>query len=241
MDHAQGLVTVLVGFHQHPESIEVVYLPQLFALGSILLDLEIGAVDALGAPDYLSFEVVLPQSLAQHLGHPLHILFPFLTPSGDQAGDLLVFFGVQVAESQIVQTPFDLPNPQPVSQGRVDIQGFLSDTPPLFRGQGVQGPHVVQPVGQLDQHHADVLGHGHQHLTEAFSVNGVLVVGGTLGIPGGFAELGVYPGQLGHTVDQGADLLPVPGPDFFQGNAAVFYDIMKQGRDDGVGIQVQVG
>ena len=57
----------------------------------------------------------------------------------------------------------------------------------------------------------------------------------------GALHLEVHPCQLGNPVHQEGDLRAKPGLQFFQGNAAVFDDIMEQGGDDGVVIQVKVG
>ena len=149
-----------------------------------------------------------------------------------------MLFGVQVPESQVIQLHLDLPDAQPVGQGRIYVQGFLGDTLPLFGSQGVQGLHVVKPVGQLDQHHADVLRHSHQHFPETFGVNGVLVVGEPQSAWLKIVEARVDPVQLGYAVHQGADFPPVAGLNILKGHAAVLDYVVKQSCDDGVGVEV---
>src|SRR2546430_13782103 len=46
----------------------------------------------------------------------------------------------------------------------IDLAGLERDTAPLFRIQVLQRPHVVQPVGELDDDDAGVLGNGQQEL-----------------------------------------------------------------------------
>ena len=59
----------------------------------------------------------------------------------------------------------------------------------------MQGAHVVQAVGELDQQHARVVGDGEQQFAEIL---------GLLGVFGGEVELV----ELGQAVDQTADLRP---------------------------------
>jgi hypothetical protein len=80
-------------------------------------------------------------------------------------------------------------HPQAVGDGGVDLEGFLGDAPAFFAGQHFQRAHVVQAVGQLDQDHANVAGHGHGHFLEVFRLRFGL-------------GLEVHLGQLADPVDQ---------------------------------------
>ena len=59
----------------------------------------------------------------------------------------------------------DLGNTQPLRDGRVDVHrlaGFLL----LFRRRHeLQRTHIVEPVRQFDNDHADILCHGKEHLS----------------------------------------------------------------------------
>ena len=49
----------------------------------------------------------------------------------------------------------------PLGERGIDIHGLMRDPEPLFLAlDEMQRPHIVQPVGQLDQQHTDVVGHG---------------------------------------------------------------------------------
>ena len=50
----------------------------------------------------------------------------------------------------------------------VDIEGFPGDAPTLVGADRIQRAHVVQPIGQFDQDHADVARHRQQHLAKTF-------------------------------------------------------------------------
>ena len=49
-------------------------------------------------------------------------------------GDLLVFFRIQVAESQVFQFPLDLPNAKPICQRRKNIERFFGNSLALVLG-----------------------------------------------------------------------------------------------------------
>ena len=73
-------------------------------------------------------------------------------------------------------------------EGCVDVESFLRDPALLGLGQRRDRAHVVQPVGELDQQDAYVLGHRDEHLAHR---RGLLRL---LGVE-------LEPVELGHTVD----------------------------------------
>ena len=73
-------------------------------------------------------------------------------------------------ERQVLELAADLAHAQAVRDGRVDFQGLLRDALLFVGRERPQRAHVVQAVGQLDDHHADVVHHGQQHLPDAFGL-----------------------------------------------------------------------
>ena len=63
-----------------------------------------------------------------------------------------------------------------MSQRRVNIQRFTGDGYLTLGGFEFEGTHVVQAVSQLDEHHADILTHGQDHLAQRFGLT-LLAVG----------------------------------------------------------------
>ena len=61
-----------------------------------------------------------------------------------------------------------MPHAQPIGQRGEDLQRLAGNCPAAFWWQGVKRAHVVQPVGQLDDHDPDVLRHREEHLAQAF-------------------------------------------------------------------------
>src|SRR3546814_3342693 len=82
----------------------------------------------------------------------------------------------------------------------------------------MQGLHVVQPVGQLHQQDADVLGHRDQQLAEILRVLGLL-------------RLEFEPAQLGDAVDKVGDFLAEQGLDIFQRRIGVLHHVVEQRCD----------
>ena len=134
-------------------------------------------------------------------------------------GDGTEVIGFQHLEGQILQLPLEPANAKAVGQGRVDVAGFGGDALLLLRAQCTQGAHVVQPVGQLHQHHADVAGHGQKHLAQVFSLG--------LGSVGEMdaAQLGDALHQLPHFGSE----VPL---DFFQAHIGVFHHVVEEPSRD---------
>ena len=133
-----------------------------------------------------------------------------------------------MAKSQVLQLPAHRFDTEPVSQGRVDLEGLLGLLDLLLLAQIAEGAHVVQPVGQLDEDHPDVLGHGDDHLAD---VLGLLLLDGAEG----------HLRQLGHPVDQQGHLVAELLPHRLDGHARVFDHVVQQGGRQGGGVESEVG
>ena len=81
-----------------------------------------------------------------------------------------------------------------MSQRRVDVLGLAGDGLLAVGLQVLEGAHVVQTVGQLDQHHAHIGDHGQQHLAHVFCL-AVFAVGKL-----DFVDLGDALDDVGHLV-----------------------------------------
>ena len=116
VDHSQRVVAIGVGVNQDADSVEVIYLVELFALGGVLLDLSIDAVDALRASVQVCRDSGCLQRHPQRLALSIQIRFTLHTPCGQPAGDVLVLHRVDSTEGQVFQLPLDVPHTQPVGQ-----------------------------------------------------------------------------------------------------------------------------
>ena len=137
---------------------------------------------------------------------------------GDEAADnRLATFWVQNTKRQILKLFAHPLHTHAARERRIDIHGLARFLHLLFLPHRLDGAHVVQAVGQLDQNHAQVLGHRHEQFAEIFRLFG-------------FAAGQLQVGQLGNAVDQHRDLVT----EFFGHHAiaglGVFDGVVQQGR-----------
>ena len=148
--------------------------------------------------------------------------------AGHHLLDLGVALGVQGGEGQVLELPAHLLHAQAVGQRRVDVEGLLGRAALLPLGHHGQRAHVVQPVGQLDQQHAPVVGHGHEHLADG---GGLL---GLLGVELEAVELGDAVHHLGHAGPEGL-------ADRLEGEAGVLHGVVQEGGGHRLGVEAQLG
>ena len=146
---------------------------------------------------------------------------------GQVVHDLVVALGIEVLEGQVLQLPLELLHAEAVRQGRVDLHGLGGLGDLLGAGLVLQGAHVVQPVGDLDEDDPDVLAHGHEHLAEILHL---LLFGGGVVDPG---QLGDALHQLGHGAAKELYQL-------IEAGVGVLQAVVEQRCQDGVGIQADL-
>ena len=96
---------------------------------------------------------------------------------------------MQRLEGEILELPLERVDAEPVRERRVDLERLLRLLDLLLLAEVLDRAHVVQPVRELDQDHADVLGHRDDHLA--------VVLGLRL-----LARLELDPRQLGDALDE---------------------------------------
>ena len=74
--------------------------------------------------------------------------------------------GIELAERTPLQLDLHPVDAEPVRERRVDLEGLLRDAAPGVLSHVLERAHVVQPIRELDQDHADVFRHREQHLPE---------------------------------------------------------------------------
>ena len=95
---------------------------------------------------------------------------PSLRRRLDGVFDLVVRDGIDVLKRQVFEFAANLAHAQAVRDGRVDFLGLARDLDLPLGREVLQRAHVVQPVGQLDHDHADVVHHGQHHLADALGL-----------------------------------------------------------------------
>ena len=151
-----------------------------------------------------------------------------LAPGVEELGQLAEALGLERLEGQVLELPLHLPDPEPLGERGVDLHRLAGDALLLLGRQAVQRAHVVEPVGELDEHDPDVLGHRQQHLADVLGLLLLVAVG---------AELG----QLGHAVDELGDLGAELLLDVGQAELGVLGDVVEEGGLDRDRVDPELG
>ena len=222
VDHAQHVVAVADGIHDHPESKEVEDLVDALVLAEHLPIDGVGVLHA-AVNDVIDLHVLEPL-VDLRLGAVHESLV--LRALGVQLGnDLIVADGIQIFQGEILQLPFHPLHSQPVGDGRIDLHGFQRFLLLLGRGLVFHGTHIVEPVGDLDEDDPDILAHGDEHLPEVLHL--LVFLGGVL-------DAGQLADALHQVGDGGREqLLHV-----LVGGGRILDDVVEQGGHDGLGVQL---
>ena len=159
---------------------------------------------------------------------PVDVRLATLAPRVEQAGQLPEALGLEDLEREVLQLPLDLPDPEALGQRRVDLHRLAGDAELLLGRQPVQGPHVVEPVGELDEDDPDVLRHRQQHLADVLGLLLLVAVRGEAR-------------QLGHAIDEVGHLGAEPLLDVAEAVLGVLGHVVEERGLDGVGIDAEVG
>ena len=223
---AQRRVAVADLVDEQADGVDVVDLAELRALALHLLP---DAVDVLRAALELGLDAraaraagAAPRSPARcSVSRPLRRVSRSLASSRNASGS-------SDLEAEVLELPLDLPDPEPLRERGVDLHRLAGDPLLLLGLEGTQRAHVVEPVGELDEDDADVVGHRQEHLPDVLGLLLLVAVG---------AELR----QLGDAVDEVRDLGAEPLLDVGEAVLGVLGDVVEErGRDrDGVDAELR--
>ena len=147
----------------------------------------------------------------------------------EMGDDGIARFGIEFGEGQIFQFLAHILHADAAGQRRIDVNGFLGDAAALVRlVDEAKRSHIVQPVCQLHQQHADVAGDRQHQFAEIL---------GLLGALGKKLKLG----EFGDPVHQASDLFAEILLDVVIGDQRVFDRVVEQRRDDGGNVELQLG
>ena len=208
-----------------PDGDQVVDVVELLAADHHLL---VDRPQVLRPPGDVGLDPHLGQPLAHVHEHLLEILLTLRRPGRHHLLDLGVALRVQRRERQVLELPPHLLHAEPVRQRRVHVEGLLRGAPLLPLGHHRQRPHVVQPVGQLDQQHPPVVGHRDEHLADGRGLLGLLGV-----------EL--QPVQLRDPVDHPGHPVAELRSDVLQRQPGVLHRVVQQRRRHGLLVEPQLG
>ena len=207
--------------HQDADAVHVEHLFQGKALGA---HLPVDAVDVLVAAEHPRLEPLLtepsPDGGLDVLDRPLAV-----APGPPQLGlDHPVAVGVQGPEAKILELLLHVVEPEADGDGSVDLEGLARDPPPPFDGQGIDGAHVVETVGELDEHDPHVVRHREQHLAVVLGLHDI-------------ARGGLDLGQLGHPVHQLGNFLSEVARDALLVDRRVLHHVVEHPCDDALGVE----
>ena len=224
VDMSQHVVAIGDGIHDDPEGIDVIQLIHGLVLG---VHLPVNGVNVLDPTVGGVMDAHIRQPGGDLLLNGTHKRL-ILLPVGLQIGhNVLVARRVQIAQSNILQLPFDLLHTEPVSKRRIHIHSLPALADLLGRRLILHGTHIVQTVGDLDQHHPDVLGHSHKHLAQVLHL---LLLGA--------GEIGT--GQLGNALYQFCGGIAESLGNIIVGGIGVLDAVVEQSAQNGVHIQTHL-
>ena len=144
-------------------------------------------------------------------------------------GDRFIGVGLELLEGERLHLGHELVHADPLGERRVDIHRLLGDAAALLLALDVmERAHVVQPVGELHQQHADVVRHGEQELAQILRRALVLALRLDLG-------------ELGDAVDQPRDIVAEMLLDLLRRRQRVLDRVVEDGGDDRLVVEMEVG
>jgi len=220
---ASPLLAVALDDHAHRR--EVVDLVELAALlGHLVVD----GIEVLRASGDLRGEVDLLELAREHVRGFRDVALTIGAALGDHRLDLRELARVQRLEREIFELPLERVDAETVRERRVHLERLLRLLDLLLLAEVLDRAHVVQPVRELDQDHADVLGHRDDHLA--------VVLG--LGL---LAALEADPGELRDALDEPGDLVAERGAHVVDVGLGVLDDVVEERGCDRLLVQAQLG
>ena len=149
-------------------------------------------------------------------------------PLGDHLLDLLVLARVERPEREILELPLERVDAEPVGERRVDLERLARLAHLGLLAHVLDRPQVVEPVGELDQDHPDVLGHRDDELAVVLRLRLL-------------AALELDAGQLRDALDELRDLLAELGADVLDLDAGVLDRVVEERGGDRRLVHPQAG
>jgi len=226
VNDAERAVAVRFGRHDHAEGEDI---GELGKTDRFALQLAPDRIGMLLAAEHAGADAGLLQLGRDLAADHRHRLALAGAQRVQPAHDRVARYRIEVRERQLLQLDTDAVAADRAGERGVDLQRLTGD--PLTFGRTLdemQGTHVVQPVGELDQQHTDVLGDRQDEFAQV------------LGLPlvfGGQRETR----KLSDALDQLGDLLAEHPGDLVTGDLGVLDHVVQQRGDDGRGVHPVVG
>jgi hypothetical protein len=167
VNDAHGLVALRDGVHNNPKGYDVVHLVEIDTLARhFLIDAVQMLVTALQFVRKAGF---------RHFGFydsldGVDIRLLLISLFCYMGCNVPVLVWEKIHESDIFEFGLDPVDTQTAGKRRIDVEGFLGYFDLLFLGLKLEGTHVVEPIAQLDEDDANVIGHGQNHFPGVFGL-----------------------------------------------------------------------
>ena len=220
---ARPLLARAVGDHAHGrEVVDLVELPAL--LGHLVVD----RVEVLRAPRDRGGDVGLLQLEPEDRRGLVDLRLAVGAPVGDHRLDLRVLARVEDLEGQVLELPLERMDPEPVREGRVDLERLLRLADLRLLPPVLARAHVVEPVRELDEDDPHVVGHRDDHLAVVLRLRLL-------------AALELRPRQLRDALHELGDLGAELRAQLVELSLGVLEDVVKERRGDRLLVEVELG
>ena len=213
MDHTERSVTVPYRVHDDAHGKQIVDLVDRLALVHHLL---VNGKQMLRA----SVDLGVNPRLADMHFHIAHDLIdkglPFSLFQGDLLHEIIIDLGLEIFQGQIIKLNLDLADSETLGDRCIDLPCLPRLLLLLLRAHILERPHIVQPVGKLDEDDTDILRHRQEHLPEVLRLRVQLV--GRI----------IQPSKLRHAIHQKRDLRPELFADLLLCHDRVFHNIVQK-------------
>jgi len=225
MDDAEGSVTVASGIGDDADGEDVVDLVE----GALLADaLQMNGVEALDAAFDFGGDGAFDEFFADGVLNFVEEFFVGAALAGEIFLEAEGAGGLESVEGEVFKLATDEAHAEAMGDGSVEVEGLTGDTVLFFGREELQGAHVVEAVGKLDDDDADVAGHGQKHLADVFGLAGL-----------GGEE--VEAADLGDAFDEACRIRAELLLDLRDGDARVFDDVVEKGGAEGGDVEAHVG
>ena len=225
VDHAQRLVALAQRGDDDAEGDQVI---DLVEVQPLLLHLAMDRIDVLGPPGYFGLDPGLLQPLHDDPDYGTDVLLALGPRPRDVGLQRGVGGRVDVAEGRVLQLRLEPVDAEPMRDRSVDFERLVRDLLLAVARQVRERAHVVQAVGELDEHDPDVVRHRDHHLAE--------VLGLLLGAAG---ERDLR--NLGDAVDQGGDFVAEELAHLVERGHRVFDHVVQQAGNDRGQVELELG
>ena len=134
----------------------------------LLLHFSPDRADVLGSTSHLCFNARVGEGLVQHASRVRDPGLAITATLVEQVGNAPGGFRLQIAESQILKLPLELPDAQAIGQRCMDVGGELGEGASVIFTKRVGAAHQHQLPGKQDEDYAQVADDRQQQPSQAF-------------------------------------------------------------------------